>query len=45
MDNNGMEDNLLFWCTLCGMAQGDSSNLSSQQQLQTNATVNFESPI
>jgi CDK-activating kinase assembly factor MAT1 len=39
MDNNDMDDDLLFRCALCGMTEGDSSNLSSQQQLQTNATV------
>ena len=36
---NEADDDLLFRCALCGIAEGDSSNLSSQQQLQTNATV------
>jgi hypothetical protein len=31
---------LLFRCVLCGISEGDSSNLTTQQsQLQTNATV------
>jgi CDK-activating kinase assembly factor MAT1 len=29
----------LFRCAICGTAEGDSSNLSSQTSLQTNATV------
>ena len=29
----------LFRCAICGTAEGDSSNLSSNISLQTNATV------
>jgi len=37
MDQDTQED--LFRCAICGTAEGDSSNLSSQTSLQTNATV------
>lgn len=33
------EEDDLFRCAICGTAEGDSSNLSSQTSLQTNATV------
>ena len=33
------QDDLLFRCAICGVAEGDSSNLTSQNTLQTNATV------
>lgn len=29
----------LFRCAICGTAEGDSSNLTTQSSLQTNATV------
>mmetsp|Transcript_7520 Transcript_7520/g.9820 ORF Transcript_7520/g.9820 Transcript_7520/m.9820 type:complete len:292 (+) Transcript_7520:56-931(+) len=37
MDGDEEED--LFRCAICGTAEGDASNLSSQASLQTNATV------
>lgn len=37
MDQQEQED--LFRCAICGVSEGDSSNLSSQSSLQTNATV------
>jgi hypothetical protein len=37
MDENNEED--LFRCAICGTAEGDSSNLTSQASLMTNATV------
>ena len=33
------EEDDLFRCAICGTAEGDASNLSSQTSLQTNATV------
>lgn len=33
------EENFVLRCALCGMTEGDASNLSSQTTLQTNATV------
>ena len=33
------EEDDLFRCAICGVAEGDSSNLTSQSTLQTNATV------
>ena len=36
-DQNEQED--FFRCAICGIAEGDSSNLTSQSSLQTNATV------
>ena len=36
-DQQEQED--LFRCVICGIAEGDSSNLTSQSSLQTNATV------
>lgn len=33
------ENDDLFRCAICGTAEGDSSNLTSQSSLQTNATV------
>ena len=36
-DYRDQED--LFRCAICGIAEGDSSNLTSQSQLQTNGTV------
>lgn len=32
-------DQSLFSCAICGLSEGDSSNLTSQNTLQTNATV------
>jgi CDK-activating kinase assembly factor MAT1 len=37
MDDQEQDD--LFRCALCGIAEGDSSNLTNLQSLQTNATV------
>ena len=37
MDDTNQED--LFRCAICGTTEGDSSNLTSQTTLQTNATV------
>ena len=39
MDDQEQQDDLLFRCAICGVAEGDSSNLTSQNTLQTNATV------
>jgi CDK-activating kinase assembly factor MAT1 len=42
MDGGGGENNnddALFSCAICGTSEGDSSNLTSQSSLQTNATV------
>ncbi|OEU20681.1 hypothetical protein FRACYDRAFT_267725 [Fragilariopsis cylindrus CCMP1102] len=36
-DHQEQED--LFSCAICGIAEGDSSNLTSQSQLQNNSTV------
>jgi hypothetical protein len=33
------QQDYLFRCAICGTAEGDSSNLSSNLSLQTNATV------
>jgi hypothetical protein len=33
------QQDYLFRCAICGTAEGDSSNLSSNISLQTNATV------
>ena len=33
------EEDDLFRCAICGVAEGDSSNLTSQSTLQINATV------
>lgn len=33
------EENFIARCAICGMTEGDASNLSSQTTLQTNATV------
>uniref|UniRef100_A0A7S1GHB7 RING-type domain-containing protein n=1 Tax=Cyclophora tenuis TaxID=216820 RepID=A0A7S1GHB7_CYCTE len=33
------DDDDLFRCAICGTAEGDSSNLTTQSSLQTNATV------
>lgn len=33
------DDDDLFRCAICGTAEGDSSNLTTQNSLQTNATV------
>ena len=33
------ENDDLFSCAICGTTEGDSSNLTSQTSLQTNATV------
>lgn len=33
------EEDDLFRCAICGTAEGDSSNLTTQSSLQTNATV------
>lgn len=38
MDDHEQQDDL-FRCALCGIAEHDSSNLTSQSSLQTNATV------
>jgi hypothetical protein len=38
MDDQDQQDDL-FRCALCGIAEHDSSNLTSQSSLQTNATV------
>jgi CDK-activating kinase assembly factor MAT1 len=37
MTEEGDDD--LFQCSICGTAEGDSSNLTTQSSLQTNATV------
>jgi hypothetical protein len=44
VDNNNLnvienQQDYLFRCAICGTAEGDSSNLSSNISLQTNATV------
>jgi len=39
MNGAAETDDLLFSCAICGTAEGDSSNLTSQTSLQTNATV------
>jgi hypothetical protein len=33
------EEEDFFRCVVCGTAEGDSSNLTTQSSLQTNATV------
>ena len=33
------DDQNLFSCAICGLTEGDSSNLTTQNTLQTNATV------
>jgi hypothetical protein len=38
MEDQENEDDL-FSCAICGVKEGDSSNLTSQNNLQTNATV------
>lgn len=38
MDDQENDDDL-FRCAICGVAEGDSTNLTSQNNLQTNATV------
>jgi len=38
MDADQEQDDL-FRCSICGVAEGDSSNLTSQSSLQTNTTV------
>jgi hypothetical protein len=37
MEDNDDDD--LFRCAICGTAEGDSSNLTTQSSLQTNVTV------
>lgn len=44
VENNNLnvienQQDYLFRCAICGTAEGDSSNLSSNISLQTNATV------
>lgn len=36
-ESEGEEDDGLFQCAICGITEGDSSNLASQVTLQTNA--------
>lgn len=36
---DGADDQNLFSCAICGLTEGDSSNLTTQNTLQTNATV------
>lgn len=38
-DPDGGQDDELFRCAVCGVTEGDSSNLTTQSSLQTNATV------
>ena len=33
------DDRNLFSCAICGLSEGDASNLTTQNNLQTNATV------
>ncbi|KAL3785302.1 hypothetical protein ACHAW5_008334 [Stephanodiscus triporus] len=40
MEHDDIADDLnLFSCAICGLTEGDSSNLTTQNTLQTNATV------
>ena len=40
MEHDDIADDLhLFSCAICGLSEGDSSNLTTQNTLQTNATV------
>ena len=38
-DDGNADDQNLFSCAICGLTEGDSSNLTTQNTLQTNATV------
>ena len=35
----GYDDQNLFCCAICGISEGDSSNLTTQNALQTNTAV------
>lgn len=38
-DYAAIDDQNLFSCAICGLSEADSSNLTTQNTLQTNATV------